>query len=43
MNQPPMTFPYPLPELDLSAPFEQYQARVIADWVDGNGHMNMAY
>jgi len=38
-----MTFPYPLPELDLTAPFEQYEARVIPDWVDGNGHMNMAY
>ena len=43
MNQSPTTFPYPLPELDLSAPFEQYEARVIPDWVDGNGHMNMAY
>ena len=43
MNQPPTTFPYPLTELDLSAPFERYRARVIAEWVDGNGHMNMAY
>lgn len=38
-----MNLPYPLPELDLSVPFDRYQARVIADWVDPNRHMNMAY
>jgi acyl-CoA thioester hydrolase len=38
-----MKFPYPLPDLDLSAPLDRYRSSVIADWVDLNKHMNMAY
>ena len=38
-----MTFPYPLPDLDLSTPFDRYRGSVIVDWVDVNKHMNMAY
>jgi acyl-CoA thioester hydrolase len=38
-----VNLPYPLPELDLSVPFDRYRARVVAEWVDPNKHMNMAY
>lgn len=38
-----MTFPYPLPELDLSAPLDRHRAVVRPDWIDGNGHMNVGY
>ena len=38
-----MNFPYPLPALDLSAPLDRYRGSVLADWVDVNKHMNMAY
>jgi acyl-CoA thioester hydrolase len=38
-----MTFPYPLPALDLGAPFDRHRAAVRAEWIDGNGHMNVAY
>ena len=37
-----MTFPYPLPELDLSAPLDRYRAVVLPEWIDSYGHMNMA-
>ena len=37
-----MTFPYPLPELDLSAPLDRYRAAVLPEWIDSYGHMNMA-
>src|SRR5260370_33381755 len=37
-----MTFPYSLPELDLSAPFDRYRAVVLPEWIDLYGHMNMA-
>ena len=37
-----MTFPYSLPELDLSAPFDRYRAVVLPEWIDPYGHMNMA-
>ncbi len=36
-----MSFPYPLPPLDLAAPFDRHRAFVRPDWVDGNGHMNV--
>ncbi len=38
-----MSFPYPLPPLDLAAPFDRHRAVVRPDWVDGNGHMNVGY
>ena len=37
-----MTFPYPLPELDISAPLDRHRAVVLPEWVDLNGHMNIA-
>jgi acyl-CoA thioester hydrolase len=37
-----MIFPYPLPELDLSAPLDRYRAVVLPKWIDLYGHMNMA-
>jgi acyl-CoA thioester hydrolase len=30
-------------DLDLSAPLDRYRGAVIKDWIDLNGHMNMAY
>ena len=36
-------FPYPLPELDLAAPFDRHRARVLPEWIDANGHMNVGY
>jgi acyl-CoA thioester hydrolase len=36
-------FPYPLPELDLAAPFDRHRARVLPEWIDPNGHMNVGY
>jgi acyl-CoA thioester hydrolase len=38
-----MDLPYPLPELDLAAPLDRHRARVLPDWVDANGHMNVGY
>jgi acyl-CoA thioester hydrolase len=38
-----MAFPYPLPPLDLAAPFDRHRAVVRPDWVDGNGHMNVGF
>ena len=38
-----MSFPYALPELDLGAPFDRHRATVKPAWIDGNGHMNVAY
>jgi acyl-CoA thioester hydrolase len=36
-------FPYPIAELDLSAPFDRHRAVVKPDWIDFNGHMNVGY
>jgi acyl-CoA thioester hydrolase len=38
-----VTFPDPLPELDLSAPFDRHRAVVEDGWIDSNGHMNVGY
>jgi acyl-CoA thioester hydrolase len=38
-----MSFPYTLPELDLAAPFDRHRAQVRPEWIDPNGHMNVAY
>src|SRR6202022_597757 len=37
-----MTFPYLLPELDLSAPLDRYRTVVRPEWIDLYHHMNMA-
>jgi len=39
----PMSFPYPLPPLDLSAPLDRHRAVVRPEWIDPNGHMNVGY
>ena len=38
-----MSFPYPLPPLDLSAPLDRHRAVVRPEWIDPNGHMNVGY
>ena len=35
--------PYPMIELDLSAPFDQHRATVLPEWIDWNGHMNVGF
>ena len=35
--------PYPMIELDLSAPLDLHRATVLPDWIDWNGHMNVGY
>lgn len=37
------TFPYAVPDLDLSLPFDRYRSSVKAEWIDWNGHMNLAH
>jgi acyl-CoA thioester hydrolase len=36
-------FPYEVPELDLSVPFDRHRSVVKAEWIDWNGHMNLAH
>jgi acyl-CoA thioester hydrolase len=31
------------PHEPFPSPFEQYSSRVLPDWIDANGHMNIAY
>lgn len=38
-----MSFPYPLPELDLAAPLDRHRAVVRPEWIDPNGHMNVGF
>ena len=38
-----MHFPYPLPELDRSAPLDRHRDSVRPEWIDANGHMNVGY
>jgi acyl-CoA thioester hydrolase len=38
-----VSFPYPLPELDLAAPLDRHRASVRPEWIDGNGHMNVGF
>ncbi|MGE0421224.1 MAG: thioesterase family protein [Reyranellaceae bacterium] len=40
LNEEPL--PYELPELDLVAPLDRHRSVVKDEWVDWNGHMNMA-
>ncbi|MBV8189347.1 MAG: thioesterase family protein [Alphaproteobacteria bacterium] len=35
--------PYPLIELDLSAPLDRHRATVLPEWIDWNGHMNVGF
>jgi len=35
--------PYPLNELDLSAPLDRHRATVLPEWIDWNGHMNVGF
>jgi acyl-CoA thioester hydrolase len=38
-----VTLPYPLEELDLSAPLDRHRAKVLPEWIDWNGHMNVGF
>jgi acyl-CoA thioester hydrolase len=38
-----VSLPYPLPALDLAAPFDRHRGVVEPAWVDPNGHMNVGY
>jgi acyl-CoA thioester hydrolase len=38
-----VTLPYELPELVRSAPLAIHRSTVLPDWVDWNGHMNVAF
>lgn len=38
-----MKLPYSLRPLDLAAPLDRHRGRVKAEWIDGNGHMNVGY
>jgi acyl-CoA thioester hydrolase len=35
--------PYPMIDLDLSAPLDLHRATVLPAWIDWNGHMNVGY
>ena len=37
------TLPYELPELVTRAPLDTHRSEVLPEWVDWNGHMNVAY
>ena len=37
------TLPYELPELITRAPLDTHRSTVIPEWVDWNGHMNVAF
>jgi acyl-CoA thioester hydrolase len=36
-------FPYEVPELDVNPPFDRHRGIVKPEWIDWNGHMNLAY
>ena len=38
-----VTLPYELPELVTTAPFDTHRSTVLSEWVDWNGHMNVAF
>lgn len=38
-----VTLPYPLDDLDLSAPLDRHRAAVLPEWIDWNGHMNVGF
>jgi len=35
--------PYPIIDLDLSAPLDRHRAEVKPEWIDWNGHMNVGF
>ena len=37
------SLPYELPELVMSAPLDTHRSTVLPEWVDWNGHMNVAF
>ena len=37
------SLPYELPELVTRAPFDTHRSTVLSEWVDWNGHMNVAF
>ena len=37
------SLPYELPELVTSAPLDTHRSTVLPEWVDWNGHMNLAF
>lgn len=37
------SLPYELPELILRAPLDTHRSTVLSEWVDWNGHMNVAF
>lgn len=37
------SLPYDLPELVTSAPLDTHRSTVLPEWVDWNGHMNLAF
>jgi acyl-CoA thioester hydrolase len=42
-RQAAMSFPYPLPDLNLEAPLDQHRAVVDPEWIDANDHMNVGF
>lgn len=36
-------FPYDVPDLDLAVPFDRHRDDVRKEWIDWNGHMNLAH
>ena len=38
-----VTLPYEMPELITSAPLDIHRSTVLPEWVDWNGHMNVAF
>jgi acyl-CoA thioester hydrolase len=38
-----VSFPYPLPALDLAAPLDRHRAVVRPEWIDANGHLNVGF
>ena len=37
------SLPYELPELVTRAPLDTHTSKVLPEWVDWNGHMNVAF
>jgi acyl-CoA thioester hydrolase len=38
-----VTLPYEMPELITSAPLDIHRSTVLPEWIDWNGHMNLAF
>src|SRR5437763_1455570 len=38
-----VTLPYEMPELVASAPLDIHRSTVLPEWLDWNGHMNVAF